>query len=71
MAEALPRYDIECITTPTLAISFSDDLYGTYEGARYTSDHIPGARFISSPSGGHVWIGHQEDVVSEIFVFLK
>jgi pimeloyl-ACP methyl ester carboxylesterase len=71
VASTLPRYDLERITTPTLAISFADDLYGTYEGARYTSEHVPGARFISYPSGGHVWVGHQEDVVSAIMAFLK
>jgi pimeloyl-ACP methyl ester carboxylesterase len=70
VAEALPRYDIERITTPTLAISLVDDLYGTYESARYTTEHIPGARFVGYPSGGHVWVGHQEEIVSEILGFL-
>ncbi len=71
VAEALPRYDLERLTTPTLAISFVDDLFGTYEGTRYTAEHIPGARFIGFPSGGHVWVGHQEDVVSATMAFLK
>jgi pimeloyl-ACP methyl ester carboxylesterase len=70
VAEALPRYDIERITTPTLAISLVDDLYGTYESARYTAEHIPGARFTGYPSGGHVWVGHQEEILSEILAFL-
>jgi hypothetical protein len=53
-----------------LAISLVDDLYGTYESARYTAEHIPGARFVGYPSGGHVWVGHQEEIVSEILGFL-
>jgi len=71
MASTIQRYELERITTPTLAISFADDLFGTYDGARYTSEHVPGARFISYPSGGHVWVGHQEDVLSEILGFLR
>jgi hypothetical protein len=56
---------------PTLAISCADDLYGTYDGARYTADHIPGARFVGDPSGGHLWVGHQHDVTKDITQFLK
>jgi 2-hydroxy-6-oxonona-2,4-dienedioate hydrolase len=33
--------------------------------------HIPGARFIGFPTGGHLWIGHQEEVMSAIADFLK
>jgi pimeloyl-ACP methyl ester carboxylesterase len=71
VGSTIQRYDLERITTPTLAISLADDLYGTYQSARYTADHIPGARFIGYPSGGHVWVGHQEDVTSAIMAFLK
>jgi pimeloyl-ACP methyl ester carboxylesterase len=71
VAQTLPRYELEGITTPTLAISFSDDLYGTYENARYTSEHIPGARFLGYPSGGHVWVGHGQEVLEEILSFIE
>jgi hypothetical protein len=54
-----------------LTISFADDLYGTYEGARYTAEQIRGARFIGYPSGGHMAVGHQQDVLNEIARFLK
>jgi hypothetical protein len=49
----------------------ADDLFGTFDGARYTAEHVPHARFIGYPSGGHLWVGHQKDVVSEIAAFLK
>lgn len=71
IASTIARYDLETIATPTLAITFADDLYGTYEGARYTAEHVREARFIGYPSGGHVWMGHQDDVLSEIIRFLK
>jgi pimeloyl-ACP methyl ester carboxylesterase len=68
---ALPRYELEQIAAPTLAISLADDLFGTYDAARYTAAHIPGARFIGYASGGHLWVGHQEEVMTEIAGFLK
>lgn len=68
---ALRRYELERINAPTLTISFADDLYGTYAGARYTAGQIRGARFVGYPSGGHMWVGHQQDVLNEIARFLK
>jgi pimeloyl-ACP methyl ester carboxylesterase len=71
VTSALPRYELERITMPTLVISLADDLFGTFDGARYTAEHVPRARFIGYPSGGHVWVGHQQDVMDEIAAFLK
>jgi pimeloyl-ACP methyl ester carboxylesterase len=56
---------------PTLIMSFADDLFGTYDGARYCAEHIPGARFIGYPTGGHLWVGHQKEVMAEIAGFLR
>jgi pimeloyl-ACP methyl ester carboxylesterase len=67
----LPRYDLEAITVPTLTISAADDLYGTFEGARYSAEHIPGGRFIGYPSGGHMLVGYSAEASSEIAAFLK
>lgn len=67
----IPRYALERINVPTLSISVADDLFGTYDAARYTADQIRGARFIGYPSGGHLWVGHQQDVSEEITRFLK
>ena len=68
---SLQRYALERINVPTLTISFADDLYGTYEGARYTAEQIRGARFVGYPRGGHLGVGHQQDVLNEIARFLK
>ena len=67
----LPRYELERIAVPTLTIGVADDLFGTYDAARYTADHIPGARFVGYPSGGHLWVGHHQDVIDEIARFLQ
>lgn len=70
VTSTLSRYDLEHVFAPTLAISVADDLFGTFDAARYTAEHIAGARFVGYPSGGHVWVGHQEDVFREITAFL-
>jgi pimeloyl-ACP methyl ester carboxylesterase len=71
VVSSLPRYELERIAAPTLAISVSDDLYGTFDGARYTADHVPNARFIGYPSGGHMLVGRNADATSRIAAFLK
>jgi len=68
---SLPRYELEKIAAPTLILSMADDLFGTYDGSRYSAAHIPHARFVGYPSGGHMWVGHQKEVMSEIAKFLK
>jgi len=68
---SLQRYELERIAVPMLAISMQDDLFGTFDGARYTVEHIPHARFIGYPSGGHLWVGHQKEIKAEIATFLK
>ncbi len=67
----LPRYPLESITAPTLAISFEDDLFGTHDAARYTTKHIPDAQFVDYPSGGHVWVGHHRQVLEDIARFFR
>jgi pimeloyl-ACP methyl ester carboxylesterase len=70
VTSSLPRYELERISAPTLVISVADDLFGTFEAARYTAEHIPGARFVGYPSGGHLWVGHHREVMAEIAAFL-
>jgi 2-hydroxy-6-oxonona-2,4-dienedioate hydrolase len=71
VTSTLPRYELERISVPTLAISVADDLFGTMDGARYTAMHVPGARFTGYTSGGHVFVGRQKEIVAEIAAFLK
>jgi pimeloyl-ACP methyl ester carboxylesterase len=71
ITSSLKRYDLENIQAPALAISVADDQFGTFAGARYSAEHIPGARFLGYATGGHIWAGHQEDVIRQIAFFLK
>jgi 2-hydroxy-6-oxonona-2,4-dienedioate hydrolase len=71
VTSSLQPYELERITIPTLVIGMADDLFGTFDAARYTAAHVPRARFIGYSSGGHLWVGHQKEVMSEIAAFLK
>jgi pimeloyl-ACP methyl ester carboxylesterase len=71
VTSTLGRYPLERISAPTLTISTADDLFGTYEAARYSADHIRGARFIGYPTGGHLWVGHHDEVLAAIAAFVQ
>jgi 2-hydroxy-6-oxonona-2,4-dienedioate hydrolase len=71
VVSTLKRPPLEQIKVPTLLISVEDDRYGTFRGARYTASQIPGARFVGYRDGGHLFVGHNEEVLTEIAAFLK
>ena len=62
---------LEQITAPTLAISAEDDRYLTADAARHIAATVPGAQLIIYPSGGHVWVGHNDELFASIDAFLK
>lgn len=63
--------ELQRIVAPTLAVSMEDDRFGTYDAARYMVSRIPGARLVSYPTGGHIWIGHNAEIFASIDDFLK
>lgn len=64
------RMALERISAPTLVISLEDDRFGTAAAARHIANSVPGARLKIYPSGGHVWVGHDEDLFAELDAFL-
>jgi 2-hydroxy-6-oxonona-2,4-dienedioate hydrolase len=70
ISSSLKRYELEGIEAPTLVLGVRDDWYGAFAGAQYTASQIPRAKFVSYDSGGHMWIGHDNEVLSEIVAFL-
>jgi len=57
---------LESIRAPTLIVSALDDRYGTYASAQYTASRIAGAKFVGFDKGGHTWVGHDDEVMTEI-----
>ncbi|MDO8913138.1 MAG: alpha/beta hydrolase [Phenylobacterium sp.] len=70
-AGAPPPYPLERISAPTIAVSFEDDLYGTYAAAKYASERVQHGTLVSYPTGGHVWVGHDAEVWSAVAAFLS
>ena len=66
----MQRMALESIHAPTLIISTRDDRYGTFASAKYTASQIADAKFIGFSEGGHVWVGHDEQVQAEILKLL-
>ena len=71
LGKRLEPWPLESIRAPTLVISTRDDGYGTYASAQYTASQIAGARFVGFDHGGHVWVGHDDEVRAEIVKLLS
>jgi 2-hydroxy-6-oxonona-2,4-dienedioate hydrolase len=62
---------LERIAAPTLALSLDDDRFETLAAARHLAASVPGARLVSWPVGGHVWVGLDATVTAELDAFLR
>ncbi len=69
MGKSLGPSDLASVRAPTLIVSVRDDGFGTYATAQYTSTQIRGAKFVGYEHGGHIWVGHQDEVQAEIMSF--
>ena len=58
------------IAVPTLILSCEDDLFGTAGTARTMASRIPGAQLTIYPTGGHLWLGHDDDIGDAISFFV-
>jgi pimeloyl-ACP methyl ester carboxylesterase len=61
---------LERITAPALIISARDDLFNTRPAAEHAAAKMGNAKLIVYDHGGHLLVGHQEDVVKEVRAFL-
>jgi 2-hydroxy-6-oxonona-2,4-dienedioate hydrolase len=64
------RMDFARLAVPTLLVSAEDDRFGTAATARDIAAVVPDARLVIYPSGGHIWIGHDEAVAEEVTRFV-
>jgi pimeloyl-ACP methyl ester carboxylesterase len=63
-------YPLEEITAPVLIISALDDPLTLYVNAESMAKEIPGAKLVTIESGGHMLLGHEERIRTEIVTFL-
>jgi len=59
------------ITCPVLTLSVRDDMFGTTDPAEYIAAEVADGRAVIYQSGGHVWVGHDEELWREIASFLE
>ena len=52
-------YGLEAISVPTLIAHTKDDQLASHEASERAAERIPGARFVSLESGGHLMLGQQ------------
>jgi pimeloyl-ACP methyl ester carboxylesterase len=62
-------YNLEAISVPTLIAHTRDDQLASHEASKRAAERIPGARFVSLESGGHLMIGQQKKGRDELAKF--
>lgn len=68
---ALHSLPLERISTPTLIVSARDDLFNTLPAAEYAAGAIRNAKLIVYDTGGHLLVGHDQDVRNVVGDFLS
>ncbi|RWE69081.1 MAG: alpha/beta hydrolase [Mesorhizobium sp.] len=66
-----PPMELEKIACSVLAISAEDDLYGTAASARYVVANVPAGKLLLYPRGGHLLVGHSEQVWRSVASFMR
>lgn len=63
--------DFSLLRMPVLLISAEDDCFGTAATARKIATVVPQAKLTILPDGGHIWLGHDDEVAVRIDRFLR
>jgi pimeloyl-ACP methyl ester carboxylesterase len=63
------NYNLEAISVPTLIAHTKDDQLASHEASLRAAERIPGARFVSLESGGHLMLGQQKKSRNELARF--
>jgi pimeloyl-ACP methyl ester carboxylesterase len=66
---AVNDYNLEAVSVPTLIAHTKDDQLASHEASRRAAERIPGARFVSLESGGHLMLGQQKEGRDELADF--
>jgi pimeloyl-ACP methyl ester carboxylesterase len=62
-------YNLEGISVPTLIAHTKDDQLASHAASQRAAERIPGARFVSLESGGHLMLGQQKNGREELADF--
>lgn len=64
-------YDLSSIRSPTLIVHAKDDSLNPFEIGAGLAENIPQSQFIALKSGGHLLLGHHQELRSRIRAFLE
>lgn len=70
-ATQIALWPLERIGAPTLIVTAADDLYQTLPGARFTAEHIEGARLKIFETGGHLLVCRGDELSVLVADFLS
>jgi pimeloyl-ACP methyl ester carboxylesterase len=62
-------YNLEAINVPTLIVHTKDDQVASHDASKRAAERIPGARFVSLASGGHLMLGQTKIIRDELAAF--
>ena len=65
------KMDFSRLKMPVLVISAEDDRFGTAATARKIAEIVPQAELTILPDGGHIWLGHDDEVASRMEKFIS
>ena len=66
---AVNDVNLEAIRVPTLIVHTKDDQLASHEASKRAAERIPGARFVSLQSGGHLMLGQTNTIRDELADF--
>jgi 2-hydroxy-6-oxonona-2,4-dienedioate hydrolase len=64
------QYDLTRIKAPTLVVHARDDGINPFAFGEYAAKNIPGAEFMIVEDGGHILLGHIDEVKEQVTKFL-
>ena len=64
-------YPLDRITAPTLVVHAEDDGINPFPIGEFTAEHVPGAEFMPLTTGGHILLGHHDEVRARVNAFLR
>lgn len=68
---AADRFPFEQLTVPTLVVNARDDHLAPYRFAADAASRIPGAKLVTIERGGHLFMGHDNEVRGAIRAFVQ
>ena len=63
------KIDFSLLSMPILVISAEDDRFVKPATARKIADIMPHAELTNFPNGGHIWLGHDNQVAKLVHLF--